>query len=161
MGLSFRVWTLVERLFATSFNTLHPILALMGQCPPGGSRSRDVKDSNSVVRAFRLTHHAQARCPSGWIFRCQELARAAAVVVCGCLPVPADDENDLRPAGEAQAADPAHELLLAVLVRHHRVHTPEGPQGISRGITKAEVRTSTYSWAPAAKRGVVNVPKPE
>src|SRR6059058_622538 len=34
MGLSFRGVTLVERLFATSFNTLHPILALMGQCPP-------------------------------------------------------------------------------------------------------------------------------
>src|SRR5205809_2758962 len=33
MGLSFRVWTLVERLFATSFNTLHPILALMGLGP--------------------------------------------------------------------------------------------------------------------------------
>src|SRR5438093_6182153 len=34
MGLSFRVGTLVERLFATSFNTLHPILALMGHDPP-------------------------------------------------------------------------------------------------------------------------------
>src|SRR5437870_4362457 len=33
MGLSFRVWALVERLFATSFNTLHPILALMGFHP--------------------------------------------------------------------------------------------------------------------------------
>src|SRR5712691_8612981 len=39
MGLSFRVVTLVERLFATSFNTLHPILALMG-CNPRLSASR-------------------------------------------------------------------------------------------------------------------------
>jgi len=37
MGLSFRVWALVERLFATSFNTLHPILALMGHRPPCSS----------------------------------------------------------------------------------------------------------------------------
>src|SRR6266446_2885272 len=50
MGLSFRVWTLVERLFATSFNTLHPILALMGLHPrlisdaPAGLRGNGIRE---------------------------------------------------------------------------------------------------------------------
>src|SRR5439155_13400727 len=43
-----------------------------------------------------------------------------------------------------------------------RVQVPEDPQGISRGITKAEVLASTDSWAPAsAKRRVVKVKKPD